>query len=309
MHIPVLMEEVIENLNIENKNIIVDATLGSGGHAKRILEEMQEGILIAIDYDEKSIKDSQEKLESIAKKNNNKIIFVHDNFAHLKNILNELKIEKVDAIFVDLGWRIEQLNTIGFKSKDKLDMRLNNTGTIPSSAYELINYGKEPELARIFQILGQEKKSKFAAKIICDYRKNRKIQSNQELAKLLEDSLKKNYKKGKIHPATKIFQALRIFINKEIENLEVFMNDAVTLLTSQGRLVIIAYHSLEDKKVKNFLKVNTRGCICPREFPVCVCGKKPKIKIINKKAVKPSLEEIFQNTKSRSAKMRVAQKI
>ncbi len=308
-HIPVLAMETIESLNIKEKDVVVDATLGSGGHSERILKKLNKGKLVAIDYNQQAIKESEKRLAPLAKENNNEVIFVHDNFVHLKNILKKLKIKKADSIIADLGWRIEQLDATSFRSSQKLKMKIDDTGyNLQPDAYEIINYAKEEQLMGIFKQFGQEPYARSIARAICESRKNHSIKTNQELAEIIA-ALKKTNKKSKIHPATKIFQALRIFINKEIENLEKFLDEAIELLKPAGRLAIISYHSLEDKKVKNIFQTNARGCVCPKEFPICICGRKERIKLVNKKVIKPSKKEILENPKSRSARLRVAEKI
>ncbi len=308
-HIPVLAAEAIESLNIKEKDVVVDATLGSGGHSERILKKLNKGKLIAIDYSRQAIKESKKRLAPLAKENNNQIIFVHNNFVHLKNILKNLKIEKADSIIADLGWRIEQLDATSFKSSRKLKMKIDDTGyNLQPDAYEIINYAEEEKLVGIFKQFGQEPYARFIAKAICKSRKNQPIKTNLELAETIA-VFKKTNRKSKIHPATKIFQALRIFINKEIENLENFLDEAVELLKPTGRLAVISYHSLEDKKVKNIFQANARGCVCPKEFPICICGRKERIKLVNRKVIKPSKKEILENPKSRSARLRVAEKM
>jgi 16S rRNA (cytosine1402-N4)-methyltransferase len=303
IHKSVLLGEAIENLNLKGGAVVVDATLGSGGHAKSILEKIgKKGKLIAIDYD----------IENIEKqKTADNIFLVNDNFANLGKILEGLEIEKVDAVLADLGISSDQLENekygLTFQKESPLDMRLDKRNRL--SAWTIVNKFKQEELEMIIKNFGEERFAKNIAKKIIEFRKIKKIETTMELAEIVKNAVPGKFRKGKLHPATKTFQALRIAVNKELENLEKFIPQAIEVLRSQGRLVIISFHSLEDRIVKNIFRENARGCVCPKDFPKCVCGKKPRIKIISKKPIIPTFEEIAENLRSRSAKMRICEKI
>jgi len=303
IHKAVLLGEAIENLNLKKGAVAVDATLGAGGHAKAMLEKIgDEGKLVAIDVD-------TEAVERI--KNSKNVITVNDNFANLGNILKSLGTEKVDAILADLGISSDQLENekygLSFQKEAKLDMRLNKKLEI--SAWDIANKYELRDLEKIIKDFGEERFARHIAKKIVGYRKVKTIETTTELACIISGAVPERYRKGKIHPATRTFQALRIAVNKELENLEKFIPEAIEALNPKGRLAIISFHSLEDRIVKNIFRENARGCICPKEFPQCVCGKRPGIRIITKKPIIPTAKEIAANSRSRSAKLRVCEKI
>lgn len=336
-HKPVLLKESIELLNLKPGMIVVDATLGGGGHSIEILKRiMPAGKLIAIDQDEKTVREFQKQLKSLKlnlKKEN--VVLVNDNFARLKNILDSLKIKKVypntnlgkhkvsngksfkkigvgvDAIVADLGISSDQLEDAerGFSfSKDgPLDMRMNRKERL--AAFDVINSYTEKELARIFKEYGEERYARNIAHAVTRKRKNKLISTTFELVSIVESAVPEKYKHGKIHPATKTFQALRIEVNRELESLKKFLSEAVEVLAEHGRLAIISFHSGEDKIVKQIFGENARGCICPPSFPICRCGKKKTLKIITRKPIVPGADEIKTNPRSRSAKLRIAEKI
>lgn len=308
MHIPVLLHEAIDALDIKKGETVVDATLGEGGHAKEMIERVgKEGTFIGFDLDNEAIGDFQNK-----EKINTKSYLINENFAKLSQTLSGLGIEKVDAILADLGWRAGQIENekygMSFQKEGPLDMRLGNmSGDI--SAAEIINKWPEHKLVEIFQKYGEERHAKLVARAIVRERRAKEIRTTISLAELIRKSIGFKYKNQRIDPATRIFQALRIVVNNELENLEVFLPQALTSLQRGGRLAIITFHSLEDRIVKQFFKAHAGGCVCPKEIPICVCGKKPVLKIITRKPIVASEEEIKQNPRSRSAKLRVAQKL
>lgn len=312
MHVPVLLREAISGLNISDGDTIVDATLGDGGHSGEILKILKRGILVAIDIDQAAIKECRAELEILAKKNNNKIFFVNDNFSNLDGIFEKLDIAKVDGILADLGWRIGQIENemygMSFRLNGKLDMRLGKGSNQTKTAADIINGYKLKELERVFKIYGEEKYARPVARKILEERKLKRIENTNELAEIIEKSIGRYYSRSKIHPATKIFQALRIEVNSEIENLKVFLEKSLKYLTDKGRLAVISFHSLEDREIKRFFQTNARGCICPKESPVCFCGQKPKLKLITKKPIKPSKKELKENKRSRSAKLRIIER-
>lgn len=322
IHKAVLLGEAIENLNLKGGAVVVDATFGAGGHASEILKKIgNNGTLIAIDVDAEAI----EKLKTA--KN---IVAVNDNFANLGKILEELKIEKVDAILADLGISSDQLENekygLSFQKEAPLDMRLDKKSKL--TAWIIVNKYEPKDLEKIIKEFGEERFARNIAKKIIGYRKVKNIETTTELTCLIKGAVPERYRKGKIHPATRTFQALRIAVNKELENLEKFIPLAIEALSSEGRLAIISFHSLEDRIVKNMFRKNAGGCICPKDFPICVCGRGDtrihpvksakggpaprefnRVRIITKKPIIPGAEEISANPRSRSAKLRVCEKI
>lgn len=301
IHKSVLLKETIESLNLKNNSVVVDATFGGGGHSKEILKIIEKGKLIGIDADEKAIEESDLK-------NDERVILVNDNFENLENILEDLKIEKVDAILADLGWSSDQLvgKGMSFQEDEQLDMRLSESQEI--SAKDIVNKYEQKELERIIRENGEEKFWKIIVKRIIEYRKEKEIEGTVELAEIVKNAIPEKFRHTKMNLATKTFQALRIEVNQELKNLEKFIPQAIERLNLGGRLAIISFHSLEDRIVKNIFRENARGCICPPDFPQCACGKKPKSAIITRKPIAPTDLEVSDNPKSRSAKLRVCEK-
>lgn len=307
-HKPVLLSEAIELLNIKKGDVVVDATLGSGGHAREILKRIgKNGRLIGIDLDINAINDFKKSLPVT------NYSLVNDNFANIENILKNLGIDKVDAILADLGWRIEQVEDsqygMSFNKDAPLNMNLSQMDRNGITAVEIINEWPEEELVSIFKQYGEEKHAKLAARAICDRRKEERIETTKQLVGIIEKSIGFKYKKSKINSATRIFQALRIAVNDELGNLGKFLESSSEVLRKNGRIAVISFHSLEDRMVKEFFRTNAGGCVCPKELPICVCGKKPKLEIVTRKPVKPSQGELGENPRSRSAKLRVAELI
>jgi 16S rRNA (cytosine1402-N4)-methyltransferase len=324
IHKPVLLKESIEGLNLKYGDVVVDATLGGGGHSLEILERiMPKGKLIAIDQDESAIQSFKKKLASLdIKPKTENLELVHSNFSELKNILANLKIHSSDAIIADLGISSDQLEDrergFSFKFNGRLDMRMERSLRITNpyeytnknlTAGKIVNCYPEKELAKIISDYGEEKYALRIAKAITNARKIKPIEGTLELAAIIGKAVPESYKHKKIHFATKTFQSLRIEVNQELNNLEKFLFQAIEMLKKGGRLGIISFHSGEDRMVKKIFRENARGCICPPEFPVCRCGKLPKIKLITKKPVTPGLSEIENNPRSRSAKLRIIEKI
>jgi 16S rRNA (cytosine1402-N4)-methyltransferase len=261
--------------------------------------------LIGIDLDPEAIKAAREKLQSLG----NRVILVNDNFKNLKKIVADSGITQIDGILLDLGLSSYELadETRGFSFHGSafLDMRF---GATEKTAAYIVNQYKEENLTRIFKDYGEERYAKEIAKDIVNARKIQPIRTTEQLVNIIED-VYLNKPKLKIHPATKVFQALRIEVNHELENLQEILAQVMEILAPGGRLVVISFHSLEDRIVKDFLKAETRGCICPPKLPVCVCDHKPSLKILTKKIIIPSLGEIKNNPRSRSAKLRAAIKL
>lgn len=308
IHKPVLPKEALAGLNLKAGDVVVDATLGGGGHSRAILEKIgKKGKLIAIDWDAKAIENFQ---KSLLVGQSKVVSLVQDNFAKLNNILGGLQIKKATAILADLGFSSDQLEDesrgLSFQKDGPLDMRLDSKGDI--SAWEIVNQYPLKDLEKIIRELGEERFVGRIARKIVEVRKKKRILTAGELVALIESAVPKRYF-SKIHPATKTFQALRIEVNQELENLKSFIPQAIDNLASGGKLAVISFHSLEDRIVKNIFRENARGCICPKSFPKCVCQREAKIKIITKKPIVPTDEEIRDNPRSRSAKLRVCEKV
>lgn len=309
IHKPVLLEEVIENLKLKNGDVVIDATLGGGGHSEEILKRiLPDGILIAVDQDADAIEKFKVKSEKLKVKG--KIFLVNDNFANLDKILADLKIEKVDKIMADFGISSDQLEAergFSFQKDAPLDMRMNRKGEI--TAEKIIHNYSEEELARIFSEYGEEKFAKKIAREISKQRKVKPIKTTFDLVSIIENSIPEKYKHQRIHFATRVFQALRIEVNGELEKIKEFIPKTIEVLNKKGRLAVITFHSGEDRIAKEIFRENARGCICPPTFPVCRCGKEPKIRIVNKKPILPSAGETGSNPRSRSAKLRIIEKL
>ena len=302
-HIPVLLNETIEGLNIKPDGIYVDGTIGGAGHSKKIIEKLSEnGFLIGIDKDEEALNAAKENLKGY--KN---LKLIHGNHDNIKEILEKIGIDKVDGILLDLGVSSYQLDekSRGFSyiGNDKLDMRMDKSQKL--SAYEVVNRYKEEKLADLIYKYGEERYSRRIAKNICIARKNKPIETTKELADIIEKSVPFS-KDG--HPAKRTFQAIRIEVNNEIEPLYNTVLDCINLLKNGGRLCIITFHSLEDGAVKEAYKDAEGKCTCPKDLPYCVCGAKTLGKIINKKPIEASKEELEINSRAKSAKLRIFEK-
>ena len=321
-HITVLLDEAVEALNIKEGDVVVDATLGAGGHTLKLLEKVGEGgKVIGIDLDRVAVEEFEKKIKKIDLQNKtiltNRLILVNDNFKNLQNIINRLyvrgdiKRKKVDGILADLGWRIEQVQDVrygmSFQQDAPLNMRMDGQKD-GLTAWQIINEWSEEELVKIFKELGEEQMAGRIAREIVLRRTAKKINRTGELAELIKD-VKGNKTRGKNHPATKVFQALRIVVNEELGNLNIFLEQSVELLKSKGRLAVISFHSLEDRLVKNFFRAKARGCVCPKEIPVCVCDNEPEIKLIKRKGIKPGKLELKNNRRARSARLRVGERV
>ncbi len=307
MHIPVLLNEVVQYLKIKKDGIYVDCTIGGGGHSEQILEKISsKGKLIAIDQDEFCLKLAQQKL----KKYKN-IIFVHDNFRHLKKILNRYKINKCSGIVFDLGISSFQLDIkergFSFNSEVPLDMRMDVRFSL--TAGDLVNNLSFLELVRIISEYGEERWAKRIAKFIVQERKKASITTTKQLVEIIAKAIPVAARPKKIHFATRTFQALRIAVNDELESLKEGLSEAINSLEKGGKICVLSFHSLEDRIVKKIFHSLAKGCRCPSDFPVCVCGQKSSLKIITKKPIIPSNKEILSNPRARSAKLRVAEKI
>ncbi|HHX58613.1 MAG TPA: 16S rRNA (cytosine(1402)-N(4))-methyltransferase RsmH [Candidatus Moranbacteria bacterium] len=312
MHKTVLLKEGVESLSIKQGATIVDATLGAGGHTIELAKAVGEnGRIIAFDLDQAAIDEFKIKIKKqpeLAKR----IFLKRGNFKDVLVLLKKLNVQKVDGILADLGWRIEQVQDpqygMSFFQDARLNMRLDQFSG--ENAFDVINNFSQSELTSIFWRFGGEKKASVIAKKIVERRKVKTIETTTELASLVETvSGRFPRRRARTHPATKVFQALRIFVNQELENLKIFLTDSLKILNKNGRLAIISFHSLEDRIVKDFFRENARGCVCPKELPICVCQQKQKLKIITKKPIKPTQAELDSNQRARSARLRVAMKV
>ena len=305
-HKTVLLKETIDFLKVIPNGIYIDGTAGGGGLSINIAKklDLHSGKLICIDQDPDAIEECNRRLNHY--KN---IILINENFVKMKKILNNLNIDKVDGIVLDLGVSSYQLDEasrgFSYKKKAPLDMRMSKSGL---SAFEVVNEYDPKELARIIKIYGEEKYSKNIANAISIHRKNKTIESTTELANIISNCVPFSYKE-KGHPAKKTFQAIRVYVNSELENLEKALDSSIDLLKKHGRLCVITFHSLEDRIVKHKMLDWSKLCKCPPDFPICICGKVPKAEIITKKPILPSDDEIYENSRCRSAKLRICQKI
>ncbi len=306
-HSPVLRQLVQKYLNLKKNNTAIDCTLGLGGHSQDILKKIgSKGLLITFEQDEQNLK--------IAKQNLNEyknIIFVHSNFENLTETLVKNHVKKVNGILLDLGlcsshFELENRG-FSFKKSEPLDMRFSKELTHLTAAKIIDKYSVK-KLTEIFQGYGEEKYALKIASVIEKQRRQAPIQTTDQLTKIIEHTVPRRYYEH-IHPATRIFQALRIEVNNELEVLNNVLPQAIEALAPHGRLVVISYHSLEDRIVKHFLKFQTRTCICPPHILICQCKHEPSIKILTKKPVRPSENEIQANPRSRSALLRAAEKI
>lgn len=308
-HISVLLNESVDALNIKNNpnGIYVDGTLGGGGHSYEILKRMSNsGTLIGIDRDREAINAASKRLEEF-----NNVIYVNDNYKNIKSILNERNIKSIDGAVLDLGVSSYQLDNpergFSYMEDAPLDMRMNTSDKL--SAYEVINTYEKDELIRIFYEYGEEKFSKRVAEKIIEARDKKAIETTGELCEIIKKAIPaKTVKKGS-HPAKRVFQAVRIEVNGELKDLEDAVRDFFDSLKYGSRLAIITFHSLEDRIVKKVFADFAKGCTCPKEFPVCVCGNKPKGKIITRKPIVPTEDETEHNKRARSSKLRVIEKI
>ena len=307
-HVSVLLRECIEALNIKPDGIYVDCTTGGGGHSLEIVKRLTAGgRLIAIDRDEDALRAAGERLADYA----DRVTFVHSNYAILQSVLADLGIPKADGVLADLGVSSYQLDTaergFSYMQDAPLDMRMDRKQ--PLSARDVVNTYSEEELRRILYDYGEEKFARNIAANIVKRRSERPIETTLELAELVKGSMPKAAREGGHHPAKRTFQAIRIEVNAELSSIPPALDAAVHALNPGGRVAVITFHSLEDRLVKQKFAALSSGCTCPREFPVCVCGKKPVVRVITKKPVTAGEDELEVNPRSRSAKLRVAEKI
>lgn len=308
-HYSVLLNETIENLNIKPDGIYVDGTLGGGGHAYQVASRLSEkGRLIGIDQDADAIAAAGERLKEFG----DKITIIRSNYANMKEELHRIGVEKVDGIVLDLGVSSFQLDTPerGFTYRDEsapLDMRMDDRQSL--TAKDIVNGYSEMDLYRIIRDYGEDKFAKNIAKHIVQERAKKPIETTGELTEIIRASIPMKVQVTGGHPAKRTFQAIRIELNKELEVLQNNLDDMIDLLNLGGRICIITFHSLEDRIVKTNFKRNENPCTCPSDFPVCVCGKKSKGKVVTRKPILPSEEELEVNSRSKSAKLRVFERV
>lgn len=306
-HISVLLEECLEGLAIRPDGIYVDGTLGGAGHSSCIAARLTTGRLIGIDRDPVALKAAGERLEPYK----DRVTLVHSNFCEIKQVLQELNISGVDGILLDLGVSSPQLDDaqrgFSYMADAPLDMRMNSQDSL--SAYEVVNTWSQEELKRILYNYGEERYAPQIAAAICRKRENKPIETTLELVDVIRSAMPPAALREKQHPAKRSFQAIRIAVNDELGSVEKVMRDAVECLNPGGRLAIITFHSLEDRIVKVGMADAAKGCTCPPNFPVCVCGNKPKVKLVTRKPIVSGDEELERNPRARSAKLRVCEKL
>lgn len=304
-HIPVMLKECIDGLNINPDGIYVDGTIGGAGHSKEIAKRLSPaGTLIGIDRDEEALKAAKENLKDYSN-----VKYVHGNHDEIREILNDLGVEKVDGILLDLGvssYQLDERNRgFSYLGKNELDMRMDRTQDL-TAKYVVNNYDEE-RLANIIYEYGEEKFSRNIAKNICKYRQNRQIETTEELVQIIEKSIPKSKQKDG-HPAKRTFQAIRIEVNNEIKPLYDTILRSIECLNENGRLCVITFHSLEDRAVKDAYIEAQGQCTCPKDLPYCVCNYKSFGKIINKKPIEATVDEKNENPRSKSAKLRIFEK-
>lgn len=306
-HVSVLLEECIEALNIKPDGIYVDGTLGGAGHSSCIAAQLTTGRLIGIDRDPVALKAAAQRLEPFG----DRVTLVHSNFCQIKEVLQNLNIDGVDGILLDLGVSSPQLDDgargFSYMADAPLDMRMNNEDVL--TAYTVVNTWPQEELKRILYTYGEERYAPQIAAAICRRREVAPIETTLELVDVIRSAMPSAALREKQHPAKRSFQAIRIAVNDELGAVEQVMKDAVPALNAGGRLAIITFHSLEDRIVKQGMAEAAKGCTCPPNFPVCVCGKKPQVRLISRKPIVSGEEELEINPRARSAKLRVCEKI
>ena len=306
-HISVLLQECLDGLDIKPDGIYVDGTLGGAGHSSQIAKRLTTGRLIGIDRDPVALKAAGERLAPYG----DRVTLVHSNFCEIRQVLEELNIPGVDGILLDLGVSSPQLDDgergFSYMADAPLDMRMNGQDAL--TAAEVVNQWPKEELKRILYDYGEERYAPQIAAAICRRREEKPIETTLELVDIIRSAMPPAALREKQHPAKRSFQAIRIAVNDELGSVEKVMKDAIPALNPSGRLAIITFHSLEDRIVKTAMAAASRGCTCPPSFPVCVCGKKPDVKLVTRKPIVASAQELEENPRSRSAKLRVCEKL
>ena len=306
-HYSVLLNECMSGLDIKPDGIYVDGTAGGAGHSAEIAKRLDGGRLIAIDQDETAVAVATQRLNALQKNTT----VVRSNFCEIAAVCKELGVNGIDGVLLDLGVSSYQLDTaergFSYSADAPLDMRMDNRKAL--SAYEVVNTYSEQALKKILFDYGEERFAPQIAAAIVRERNKKPIESTAELSDIVKYAIPSAAREGGHHPAKRSFQAIRIEVNAELDVIEPAIRDAVAMLNKGGRIAIITFHSLEDRIVKQTFASLAAGCTCPKEFPICVCGNKPKVKVITKKPILPSSRELEENPRSRSAKLRIAQKI
>ena len=314
IHIPVMPKEVLEGLKVHEGDTVVDATLGGGGHALLVLEKiLPNGTLFACDQDGEAIERFRSRLDRDAEytdlMRNGRIEFIHRKFSDIGEALRERGVSQVSAVFADLGLSSDQLEDAqrGFSllREGPLDMRFDRDGG--ETAGDIVNSWDDRELSRIFREYGDVRDAEKIARAIVRRRREGRFETTIELAEFVKNISRDRH--ASIHPATKVFQALRMAVNREQESLETFLKDAIGLLKKGGRIAVLSFHSGEERTVKRIFAEDARGCVCPKEFPVCRCGRKARLRLVTRRAIVPHDEECLRNPRARSAKLRVAERI
>lgn len=306
-HISVLLNESVDSLNIEPEGVYLDGTMGGGGHSEAILKRLSpKGRLIGIDRDTDALEASRRRLEAY-----NNVTYVHDNYKNIKGILKELEISGINGAVLDLGVSSYQLDCgergFSYMEDAPLDMRMNREDAV--TAFEVVNTYSERELADIFFKYGEEKFSRKIARIIAERREKKPVETTFELVDIIKTAIPEKFRQKGSHPAKRVFQAIRIEVNGELRDLRGALDSFFDSLLPGGRLAVITFHSLEDRIVKTTFNEYATGCTCPKDFPICVCGNKPKGKVITRKPLLPSEEEYEYNKRSKSAKLRIVEKL
>ena len=306
-HVSVMLRECIDGLNIRPEGVYVDGTLGGAGHSYQIASRLTSGKLIGIDRDNVALAAAGERLAPFR----DRVQLVHSNFSDLPRVLADLGISSVDGILLDLGVSSPQLDDgergFSYMSDAPLDMRMDNTENL--TAADVVNTWSQEELRRILYAYGEERYAPQIAAAICRRRENARIETTLELVDIIRSAMPASALREKQHPAKRSFQAIRIAVNDELGAVERMMPEAIEALNPGGRLAVITFHSLEDRIVKTAMAEAARGCTCPPEFPVCVCGKKPLVKLVTRKPIVSGPAELEENPRARSAKLRVAEKL
>lgn len=307
-HVSVLLNEAVDNLVWKDDGIYIDGTIGGAGHSEGILKRLgQKGKLIGIDRDENALDAARDRLKNYL----DKVVLVHSNFSSIKEVLQDLKIQKVDGVLLDLGVSSPQLDIsergFSYMNDGPLDMRMDTTSGL--TAADIVNTYDEDKLKRIIREYGEERWASRIARFIVEEREKSPIETTSKLVEVIKNAIPASARREGPHPAKRTFQAIRIAVNRELDEIEMALPDIADVLNPGGRMCVITFHSLEDRIVKDSMKKLSNPCTCPPEFPVCICGKKPVVKIITRKPTVPGTAEVENNPRARSAKLRVCEKL
>lgn len=307
IHTPVLLREVIDGLNINPDGIYADCTCGFGGHSLRIAQRLKNGRLIAIDQDKQAIEYTKRRLSEISAN----ITYVNDNFSNFESIMDKLEIDKIDGVLIDLGVSSFQLDEasrgFSYSADGPLDMRMSDAN--PLTAYTVVNEYPRQRLKEIITEYGEERFAPAIASAIVRNREQSPIATTQQLSEIIKSAIPPSNRESGHHPAKRTFQAIRIEVNNELNIIRPTINAIVNHLNKCGRIAVITFHSLEDRAVKQAFAAQTQGCTCPKDFPICVCNNKPKLTLVNKKPLAATPAELEENPRSRSAKLRCAERV